>query len=79
MTDSCPINVKTTTEPIKRIVHPLKYRHRQSQLRRLHELVGHSRYVEIPESPHNVYYETAAEWNAAVDGFLDEHIQPRAV
>lgn len=39
---------------------------------RLHDLVGHSRYVEIPESPHNVYYETATEWNAAVDSFLTE-------
>jgi len=40
--------------------------------RRLHGLVPHSKYVEIPESPHNVYYETAAEWNAAVAGFLGD-------
>jgi pimeloyl-ACP methyl ester carboxylesterase len=40
--------------------------------RRLHDLVARSRYVEIDESPHNVYYETAAQWNAAVDSFLDE-------
>ena len=37
----------------------------------LHGLVPHSNYVEIPNSPHNVYYETAAEWNDAVQGFLD--------
>lgn len=46
--------------------------------KRLHELVGHSRYVEIKDSPHNVYYETAAEWNAAVDAFLEHDIQPHA-
>lgn len=39
---------------------------------RLHELVAHSSYVEIPESPHNVYYETAREWNDAVTAFLDD-------
>jgi pimeloyl-ACP methyl ester carboxylesterase len=38
--------------------------------KRLHECVAHSEYVEIPESPHNVYYETATEWNQVVDGFL---------
>ncbi len=39
---------------------------------RLHELVPHSQYVEVPDSPHNVYYETATEWNQAADGFLAE-------
>lgn len=39
---------------------------------RLHRLVPHSRYVVVPESPHNVYYETAREWNEAVAGFLEE-------
>jgi pimeloyl-ACP methyl ester carboxylesterase len=38
--------------------------------KRLHELVGHSEYVEVPDSPHNVYWETAAEWNEAVEAFL---------
>ena len=37
---------------------------------RLHKRVSHSEYVVIPESPHNVYYETAAEYNAAVGDFL---------
>jgi pimeloyl-ACP methyl ester carboxylesterase len=36
----------------------------------LHELIPHSRYVEIPDSPHNVYWETAREWNEAVEAFL---------
>jgi pimeloyl-ACP methyl ester carboxylesterase len=40
----------------------------------LHELVPHSRYVEIPRSPHNVYWETAREWNEAVEGFLDANL-----
>ncbi len=37
---------------------------------RLHGLVEHSSYAEIPDSPHNVYYETAREWNEVVSGFL---------
>ena len=36
----------------------------------LDELVAHSRYVELPNSPHNGYFENADEWNAAVDAFL---------
>lgn len=36
----------------------------------LHELVPHSEYVEIANSPHNVYWETAQEWNEAVATFL---------
>lgn len=38
--------------------------------RRLHELVPHSSYVEIPGAPHNVYYEAAEPYNAAVEEFL---------
>jgi pimeloyl-ACP methyl ester carboxylesterase len=38
--------------------------------RRLHELVPQSSYVEIPDAPHNVYYEAAAPYNAAVADFL---------
>jgi pimeloyl-ACP methyl ester carboxylesterase len=38
--------------------------------KRLHGLVPHSRYVEIPGAPHNVYWEAANAWNAAVDDFL---------
>jgi pimeloyl-ACP methyl ester carboxylesterase len=37
----------------------------------LHSLVPHSQYAEIPDSPHNVYWETAKEWNEAVTGFLE--------
>lgn len=36
----------------------------------LDELVAHARYVELPNSPHNGYFENADEWNAAVDAFL---------
>ncbi len=38
--------------------------------KRLHGLLPHSGYVAIPEAPHNVYWEAAKEWNAAVDEFL---------
>ena len=38
--------------------------------KRLHRQVPHSRYVEIDGAPHNVYWEAAAEWNAAVEAFL---------
>lgn len=38
--------------------------------RRLHGLVPHSAYVEIEGAPHNVYWEAAEGWNAAVDKFL---------
>ena len=40
--------------------------------KRLHGLVPHSHYVEIPEAPHNVYWEAATEWNAAVERFLSD-------
>ncbi len=45
------------------------------QAKRLHATVSHSRYVEIAEAPHNVYWEAADAWNAAVDRFLDETAQ----
>jgi pimeloyl-ACP methyl ester carboxylesterase len=32
--------------------------------------VPQSSYVEIPDAPHNVYYEAAAPYNAAVADFL---------
>jgi len=38
--------------------------------RRLHELVPHSSFVEIPDAPHNVYYEAAEPYNALVTEFL---------
>jgi pimeloyl-ACP methyl ester carboxylesterase len=38
----------------------------------LHELVPHSRLTVIDEAPHNVYWEAAEEYNAAVAKFLDE-------
>jgi pimeloyl-ACP methyl ester carboxylesterase len=37
----------------------------------LHELVPSARFAEIPGAPHNVYYETAAQYNAVVSDFLD--------
>lgn len=37
---------------------------------RLHGLVPHSEYSVIPDAPHNVYYEAATAYNAAVSGFL---------
>lgn len=36
----------------------------------LHRLVPRSQYRVIEGAPHNVYYEAAKEYNAAVDGFL---------
>jgi pimeloyl-ACP methyl ester carboxylesterase len=38
----------------------------------LHELVGGSRLAVIDGAPHNVYWEAAEEYNAAVAKFLDE-------
>jgi pimeloyl-ACP methyl ester carboxylesterase len=37
---------------------------------KLHELVKHSEYRVIEGAPHNVYYEAAAAYNAALDDFL---------
>jgi pimeloyl-ACP methyl ester carboxylesterase len=37
---------------------------------RLHQLVPGSEYVVIEGAPHNVYYETASQYNAAVADFL---------
>ncbi|HLZ71918.1 MAG TPA: alpha/beta hydrolase [Dehalococcoidia bacterium] len=37
---------------------------------RLHAALPHSEYRVIAGAPHNVYYETAAEYNAAVSDFL---------
>jgi pimeloyl-ACP methyl ester carboxylesterase len=41
----------------------------------LHELVAHSELVVIDGAPHNVYWEAAAEYNAAVGSFLDKVLQ----
>src|SRR5256885_784996 len=38
----------------------------------LHELVAGSRLTVIDGAPHNVYWEAAEEYNAAVSQFLDE-------
>jgi len=38
---------------------------------RLHKAVPHSEYHVIANSPHNVYYETAAQYNAVVADFLN--------
>lgn len=37
---------------------------------RLHQLVAHSEYLAVSGAPHNVYYEAAEAYNAAVDQFL---------
>ena len=42
---------------------------------RLHELVPQSEYRAIGGAPHNVYYEAAAEYNAAVDDFLSRVVE----
>ena len=39
---------------------------------RLHELVAHSSLVVIEGAPHNVYYEAAEPYDAAVDAFLEQ-------
>jgi pimeloyl-ACP methyl ester carboxylesterase len=46
--------------------------------RRLHELVPHSELRVIEGAPHNVYYEAAAAYNAAVDDFLARVLRPQA-
>lgn len=38
--------------------------------RHLHELVAGSRLAEVPDGPHNVYYETADAYNRIVEEFL---------
>lgn len=40
--------------------------------RRLHELVEHSSLTVIDGAPHNVYYEAAEPYNAAVGAFLEQ-------
>jgi pimeloyl-ACP methyl ester carboxylesterase len=39
---------------------------------RLHALVAHSEYLAIAGAPHNVYYEAAAQYNAALEAFLNK-------
>jgi pimeloyl-ACP methyl ester carboxylesterase len=39
---------------------------------RLHGLVPHSRFAEIPGAPHNAYFETPDPYNDVVTQFLDE-------
>lgn len=45
---------------------------------RLHAAVPSSEYRVIAGAPHNVYYETAKEYNAAVSDFLDRVLRPAA-
>lgn len=45
---------------------------------RLHAAVPHSEYRVIAGAPHNVYYEAAAEYNAAVADFLARALLPEA-
>lgn len=60
--------VKAIVSPMLVVVGELDWLRPAAE--RLHALVPHSRYVMIPGSPHNVYYETAKEYNAAVTEFL---------
>ena len=60
--------VKAVTAPMLVIVGALD--RLVPNAKRLHGLVEQSQYVEIPGAPHNVYYETAQEWNQAVSEFL---------
>ncbi|GEM_PF-587396 len=43
---------------------------------RLHAALPHAEYRVIAGAPHNVYYETAAEYNAVVSDFLSRVLQP---
>ena len=38
----------------------------------LHKAVDNSRLAVVPNAPHNVYFQTAAEYNAIVNTFLDD-------
>jgi pimeloyl-ACP methyl ester carboxylesterase len=67
-TESLAARVPSVTSPMLVIVGALDAL--QTAAQRLHTLVPQSECVVVPGSPHNVYYETAAEWNEVVDGFL---------
>jgi pimeloyl-ACP methyl ester carboxylesterase len=45
----------------------------------LHKRVSGSQYHVVAGAPHNVYYETAAEYNAVADGFLSRVLSAQAV
>jgi pimeloyl-ACP methyl ester carboxylesterase len=68
--DELAVGVKAITSPTLVVVGALDWMLPAAQ--RLHSGITHSNYVEIAGSPHNVYYETAAEYNQAVKGFLAE-------
>lgn len=42
-------------------------------LKRVHEIVAGSRYIEVPERGHSVYFEDPTAFNEAVGAFLAEH------
>ena len=42
-------------------------------LKRVHEIIAGSRYVEVPERGHSVYFEDPAAFNEQVGAFLAEH------
>ena len=43
-------------------------------LKRVHEIIAGSRFVEVPERGHSVYFEDPAAFNEAVGAFLAEHV-----
>jgi pimeloyl-ACP methyl ester carboxylesterase len=47
--------------------------------RHLHELVSGSRLAVIPQGPHNVYYETAVEFNRILVDFLADVAAPSSI
>ena len=46
---------------------------------RLHRFVAHSEYRVVEGAPHNVYYEAATAYNAAVAAFLERVLKPQPV
>jgi pimeloyl-ACP methyl ester carboxylesterase len=67
-TTALPETIREVSSPMMVIVGALDALVPAAQ--NLHRLVAHSTYVEVPNSPHNVYYETAVEWNESVQNFL---------
>lgn len=60
--------VRAITSPVLVVVGALD--RAVAAARRLHSLVPQSEYVEISGAPHNVYYEAADAYNAALEDFL---------
>ncbi|HZU78155.1 MAG TPA: alpha/beta hydrolase [Dehalococcoidia bacterium] len=64
-----PERVKAITSPMLIVVGALDGA--VPNCERLHQFVPHSEYRVIAGAPHNVYYEAAKEYNAAVADFLE--------